>query len=601
MMSRDHPVKPNDPADYHRHRIAPSELSAQERQDAEELARWIDDRNKPGAVKLILEQQPKLLAAQVGSYNESLFGRVCLRKGEDMIDTCLRLGGPALKPNIQGTMPFDVLVNNNRPQKDMMEEFARLVLLPALQLEVAAMPESIRPHCEESGSLDNYQYLHSYSLSSMKNSLAHYCDLIFFPRPTAKPTDYRDKSAEEIRDDAFVRQFMRPFRLTRTWDSHLITMPQELLPYRSVRHWEPLLQKDFVTSRGYHITCLTDSRQLREEGHALDHCVGKSTYDISCCKEDATRSHVLSVRDAHGNPLSTMQVMYYPEATQHEYDMPVAGTGYRMLVRQHHGQYNGTPPREATQAVEEFFAMLQDETRTPGYLTTSPAGLGEQVAKREDNAPDPVSRHIGFTPSWEHIEKVFNEYRRPIRRASTSHQNHRLVYDDAISPDDPQGFTRPQHFIDGFVLVDREGNGSGDVHMDRADLHPREGEHIVALRELGLKDWLKATGMMRTIHHLIAEKVTLHKGWAEQYVDTGRKADEARWFGKLRQPTEATVRATEEAVAKNPLREQFLNDVPDRKISGERVATPQPALRRRDRQATYQSQSDTKKSPYFDR
>lgn len=55
---------------------------------------------------------------------------------------------------------------------------------------------------------------------------------------------------------------------------------------------------------GYFIQPLTTSRQLRAEGRAMRHCIGR--YD-ELCHEDLVR--VFSIRDMNGDPIATMSLI----------------------------------------------------------------------------------------------------------------------------------------------------------------------------------------------------------------------------------------------------------------------------------------------------
>src|SRR5262249_49160901 len=148
--------------------------------------------------------------------------------------------------------------------------------------------------------------------------------------------------------------------------------------------------------------------------------------------------------------------------------------------------------------------------------------LGEIVGKRETNAPSVVEEYIGYTPTWEAVERVFNEYRRAERR--TAHNvGRKLVYDDASDPEDQQRFKHPLHFIDGYVLVGKDGYPIHEVSGTREALHPKEGERCVALRDLSLRDWLTATSIMADIQHAIHNRAQKQNRRAQRDFDAGAK------------------------------------------------------------------------------
>lgn len=70
----------------------------------------------------------------------------------------------------------------------------------------------------------------------------------------------------------------------------------------AIAHWPPLLTEP-VACNGLSVVSLTDCFQLNEEGRQLNHCV--STYARACL---LGHSHILSIRDGSGKPLSTAEV-----------------------------------------------------------------------------------------------------------------------------------------------------------------------------------------------------------------------------------------------------------------------------------------------------
>lgn len=442
------------------------------------------------------------------SYNETLLHAAVRGGHQPTIYQLIQLGAPMLARTTQSDTPFDQFHRSPRGDvDDMVDQFARLVLLPALILESRELPEHLRQPYNEVLQLGG-QEERFYHLGSSHSAMMTDARRVLFPTPSAPAKDYRGKPWEELKEDQFIRQFMRPLNLSRTWHHHAIAIPRKLRPYLTTRYWKPLLNEDFVTKDGYRITALTNSHALAAEGDALKHCVGKSTYDLLCCSEGAFRSHILSVRDPQGRPVSTLQVYYHNETPEqggdYKGDIQIAGTSYRLNIRQHHGLYNGDPAREGTRAVDEFLEALKQPGQAARYLCQQPEELGEIVAKRETAAPGIIEEYIGYTPSWEHIEKVFNEFRRPERRASYGYRGTQLAYDDAIDPQDPQQFKHSLHFIDGYVLLDKKGQAASEIAGTREELEPKKGQRVVALRDLNLRDWLHATGLTQRIRHHLA-------------------------------------------------------------------------------------------------
>lgn len=581
---------------YHASKRSHEALDADAQLALRQLQDHIDRKDRDHVI-LTLQGHPELQDVGFGYYGDTPFNRAANKFDENLLLWMLQCGAPALAPARKPGTPYENLQLFGRNNQDLVDDFLRKLIVPAMLLEMQALPEELQkgiearfsPH-DRSTPADHYR--------SLGMSFEQPLRRLLFPTPTADPVDYRGKSLEEIRQDPFIRQFMRSLRLTRTWDSHIISMPRELTPYRTVRHWEPLLEQDFVASNGYRITCLTNSRQLSDEGAELQHCVGKSTYDLRCCAEHHGRSHILSVRDAKGNPVSTAEVQYYPDVYHMDGDFVVAGRGHRMHVLQHHGQYNGNPPREAARAFQEFTDTLQrspDEARA--LMTTGPAWLGEMAGRRESNAPGPAEEYFEFTPSWAHLERIFNEFRRGERRASTHYDsNHKLLYDDVVDPQDPQHFRHSNHLIDGYALVGADGKPHSNVVLEATALTAGPGEYVVALRNLGFRDWLQATGMLEQIHRVIEER-------AEPVLNRQKYDHEKSQQGFLNALKRPFVKDAlgEKIAAQQGALDGYLAAGKEATLSGERAPMPAPRLRRRDWRAHFEnlSQGSPEPSPYL--
>lgn len=597
-MPRDSTTCKSDMVRFHESKRSHELLTHEDQGVLRELQDFIDRKDRPNVIKT-LQEHPHLIDVGFGYYGDVPFNRAANKFDEPLLLWMLQQGSPALAYARKPGTPYNNLMLFGDNNKDLVDDVLRKLIVPAALLEMQALPEELQQRVETRFARDNWSTT-AEQYASLGRSFEQPLRHLLFPEPTAEPTDYRGKSIEEIRQDPFVRQFMRSLRLTRTWDSHMISMPRELIPYRTVRHWDPLLQKDFVASNGYHITCLTNSRQLSEEGDELQHCVGKSTYDLRCCADHNGRSHILSVRDANGNSVSTAEVQYYADVYHMDGDFVVAGRGHKMNVLQHHGQYNGNPPREAAKAFNEFLEVLQHSPeQATALMTTGPAWLGERIEKRESNAPGPAEEYFEFTPSWAHLERIFNEFRRGERRASTHYDsNHKLVYDDAIDPEDPQKFRHSNHLIDGYVCVGSDGKPHGDMALDATELKPGEGERVVPLRDLGFRDWLQATGMMELIHNVIEQRA--------EFVIRRQKYDHEKtqkgFINQLKRPFVKDLLGEKIAGHEEAL-EKLLGEGEKEGLSGERSPRPEPRLRRRDWREHYEklAKENTDPNPYFDR
>jgi len=344
----------------------------------------------------------------------------------------------------------------------MLKEVIRLSILPALLLESGA---------GHVGNEDAQPWIEKVEKTFLPH-LRH----IFSDTPPLR-------LSAELSEEAMAR-LLHPMRLSRSWHHPGITIPAELRPLRINRTWRAILPQPWHDpGTGLSVVCLSDSDSLTQESEMLYHCVGYGGYDERCCLPEETRSHIFSIRDAEGHALSTVETTYKDG---------------QFIVKQHAGKDNATPPPQARQAWDSFTQALETQ---PNLLTKEP--LGEVRQDQLETVPR-IWRSIGFKPSWENIDRIFDEYRMPYRRASIPTKGRRMVYDDLVTPD---GYKLPHHFISGYALADdRNVPIPGSFRQQRNDFPPREaGQHIVDLRDLDAQSWLRATGLMEEIHKFIKE------------------------------------------------------------------------------------------------
>lgn len=91
---------------------------------------------------------------------------------------------------------------------------------------------------------------------------------------------------------------------------------------------------------------LTNRLQLRLEGGLMDHCV--SNYYWPCMEG---LSHIISVRDANGDTLSTAEVVL---------DFDIEGSK-RLWLEQHRGARNDQPPPASLPVIEKVMAWLRSD------------------------------------------------------------------------------------------------------------------------------------------------------------------------------------------------------------------------------------------------
>lgn len=124
--------------------------------------------------------------------------------------------------------------------------------------------------------------------------------------------------------------------LNRDWHRAVVQASAVPNGFESRFCWPAGFEPFHLQCGDLHLVELTTAAQLAAEGIALKHCVG--TYAAACAQ---ARSRILSVRDAGGQPVSTIEV------------------NDEGRVVQHRGHRNGAPPREAIALQAEFEAALR--------------------------------------------------------------------------------------------------------------------------------------------------------------------------------------------------------------------------------------------------
>lgn len=306
----------------------------------------------------------------------------------------------------------------------------------------------------------------------------------------APAPDFSKMDQANLSKDQLAR-CLRPLRLSRTWHHHGTLFPHSLLPLRPRREWKPILPKPYETSNGLFVHCLTSTEMLKKESDILRHCVGRSDYDAKCCNK-ADPIHILSIRDADGTPLSTVEVK----------------VNSQIQIIQHHGKDNGPAPPEALAALEDFVTQV---TANSNILAKS-KDLGEIPSLKLSSVPK-LWRDIGFEPSWHHLNKCFDEYKMPYRRARKLSKNGKSDYDDTQE----SGYTHKHHFIEGWIITDMDNRpvkGSFRLDLNEMPTKLETGQKLINVRQLDARSWLRATGMMDFIYQemdRIAEKKSLPK------------------------------------------------------------------------------------------
>jgi hypothetical protein len=111
--------------------------------------------------------------------------------------------------------------------------------------------------------------------------------------------------------------------------------------------WSPMFLNDIMTPQGLRVVCLYSESQLKEEGAALEHCVGG--YANTC----RNGGHILSLRryndDGSFTRVSTVEIERIPHGEK------------RFNVRQNYGRHNKFPGQPAVDAIKWVQDMVMKE------------------------------------------------------------------------------------------------------------------------------------------------------------------------------------------------------------------------------------------------
>lgn len=253
---------------------------------------------------------------------------------------------------------FDALHTAATDLADMVDTFARLVVLPAAGL---ANPDS-KPFLAE----------------TQRTAARHAAASLMLGGKTAPA----------------MFEISRHFR---TQAEHVMAMATGQAPVAPVEFrevaadgWAPLCNQ-VQAPNGVWIVPLTDPRELADEGrgyagattlnedgsHGLSHCVGGYS---SSCRDHG--HHILSFRtiqDGRMTRLSTLELR------------PVTEGDNKFDVAQHRGKHNGTPPEEAKRAWEWF----QDAVWA-NQIQLNHAGIRSYLVTQMQRRDDDVERACGY-------------------------------------------------------------------------------------------------------------------------------------------------------------------------------------------------------------
>jgi hypothetical protein len=163
--------------------------------------------------------------------------------------------------------------------------------------------------------------------------------------------------------------------------------------------WSPLFEGEVQLGHNFSIMALSSKRQLQEEGAALDHCVGVSSYPQSCFMGSC---QILALR-FQGTPCATIELGRGPATTGR---VQLIDTElHQWSVVQFRGARNTMPTKVAHQALERF-ASLVKHTHVKLCVVPQQTTLDMTFAQR-------IGFRLKDAPEW--LPQVLNHYNTRVR------------------------------------------------------------------------------------------------------------------------------------------------------------------------------------------
>jgi hypothetical protein len=198
--------------------------------------------------------------------------------------------------------------------------------------------------------------------NNIGDSTSDFIKTIFLPYYLQKLNDYTQGNAEQefntqrhFMTSAFFKNIPLDaiLELSAHWHEPAVAAQLNKAKVYSNDAWEPLFSS--VKYKEFQMTAvaLTTSRALSKEGDDLGHCVGSYTH--KCL---ANNSHIISLRNDKGIPLSTIELEVH-KGKGNEKDSKVINVeeknNYHLRVVQHFG-YKNTPPSEQCQTLKPWLS-----------------------------------------------------------------------------------------------------------------------------------------------------------------------------------------------------------------------------------------------------
>jgi hypothetical protein len=428
----------------------------------------------------------------------------------------------------------------------MLHQFTAHVLLPALACDTQAGPPTLRNTRNTLSDLifkmrttDSVQQAITFSPTESDLRTFHEkADALFAQNKTSAEVVKVLRQDPSLHDT--LQQIFRSRRLSDCWHHPAIGLPRDALPLEGGREWHALVDKPFIAKNGLIISCLTSSKELLEESTQLDHCVGRNAgYDLKCCSTDPrNRVHILSIHglkaDGSRRAISTLEVQ-----VEKPVELGIDGKKDKidmgLKVLQHYGKGNSDPSQEAQAAWDEFVVALREgKEKIKDYYDDE---LGETEASQEKFSKySKLERTVGYRPTTDSVNGLFDRFRMSERAAiiGTDSQGKR-IYDTSKSED---GYKHYEHFIDGYAVISKDGRPTGRIALRPSQLALGEGERTIPLRDLGIDNWINATGLREPLKTVVAEHCVKAPEWRQHSaIDTAPRPipDESKPHNHVRE------------------------------------------------------------------
>lgn len=327
---------------------------------------------------------------------------------------------------------------------------------------------------------------------------------LYLARETYRRIREAAEKMQQLPDDATREQKLEAFQQIQNafrWYDHLShtshspagVIPDTLTPLAHNREWHKIFPANMTSKdtygKIYYWKELDTSKLLAEESDVLKHCVGTHGYDTVCAEPGAHSSmHILSQRDADGNILATLDIRivdagYAIKADAYKkkpLSVPLPGTDKTLYVYQHEGQ-RGNYANSSSGILGNFHDAKLDLLRQieSGAVPVNLKRIGSTTPELQPLAT------IGYVPTWENVQTMFQEFKRHERRGSED--NH---------------YVRGAQ-IENWRNIEHEAGAAWRTKVEKPQ---REACHLIdgtandhPLASLHVKDWLLQSGLLNAL------------------------------------------------------------------------------------------------------